>query len=584
MFGDQPAADTAPTSVSLHLVPWVPRPFADVALADPDLAACFLSSPGLWPTAQPLPTQFDQTAVAAALAAQLRGLVSPGTLPALAVTIAGGEGAATEAVVHGGAAIVMVPKKDIPGPAEVARTLAPVALAAALVRPAVDPRCSEPLLAVAAALADAGSLALAALPPAMRPVREWLEPKDAEAALNAFASEALDTQAHWPNRRAAINRMSQVGGASPQLGAATALVVEAFGDPPLARAKPYDFLLAWQKGGKAYPTMPRALRSALAKPSEAGVPKEKEKDPTTREDREEVARDVRARLVATGAATVADIAPTASLQSRLELASRLRARGEARLCEWLTAGQLPRVRTGCRSEGEEGGVVFARPRADGFEVVWMVPGGAEGVLLAWPRWVIFPAVAPASGDLWFIDPQGVWRVPLDAKSPPRLAAPGAFRHLALAPEGGAAACARWPDGRVVAIQDTGVRELGVNGRGGVAWLSPDTLAASDGDALSLASLQGESRVGVFPLPCSRALAATPTGLVAGISAPCDTGLVNVALSQRTTTPLLKLSGGPLGIAPLAGGGLAVGVAEGLLVWRGAGATERLGSGLTPGPG
>ncbi len=584
MFADPPAADPAPTSVSVHIAAWSPRPFADVALAAPDLAACFQSSPGVWLTAEAPPAPLDQAAISAALSAQLRGLVAPGALPELTVTVAAAERSAPDAVAHGSAAVVLVPKKEATGPTEVARTAAPVVLAATFGRPGPDARCGEPLLAVAEALADAGSLALSALPSTLRPVRDWLERKDAEEALAAFAAEALDTETRWPSRRAGLARLRQVGGATPQLGAAAAYLVEAFGDAAAARRRPFDFLLAWQNGGKAYPAMPRAVRNALAKPLEAGIPKLKEKNPGTREDRDEVARDARARLVATGGATVADVAPTASLAVRLEVAARLRAAGEPRLCEWLTTGDLPRLRTGCRGEGEEGGVVAARPRDDGFEVVWMLPGGDEGVLLVWPRWVLFPAVAPASGELWFLDPRGVWRVALDGKTPPRLAAAGAFRHLALAPDGGAVACARWPDGPVIAVQEAGVRELGVNGRNGIAWLGADTLVASDGETLSLVSLQGERRAGVCPLPCCRTLAATPAGLVAGVSSPCETAVVRVALTERSTTTLFKLPAAPLGIVPLPGGGFALGVAEGVLRWRGDGAGDRIGSGLTPGPG
>ncbi|HVN76433.1 MAG TPA: hypothetical protein VMT19_08960 [Thermoanaerobaculaceae bacterium] len=585
MLGNEPSGEPAPKGVFAHLTPWKARPFAEVALGDPDLAACYLLSPGLWSTAKPPSKPFDEAGIVSALGAQLQGLVAADAVPPLSITIAETEGAAIDAVVHGGSAVVLVPRSETPGAEEIARTLAPVILAASIGPAPPDQRCGEPLLAVAEALADSGSLALAALPPTLRPVRDWLEPRDAAAALDTCLSEALDNERHWQNRRAAIARLRQVGGASPQLGAATALLVETFGDAPRARRSPFDFLLAWQKAsGKAYPALPRALKNALAAPLEAGLPKEKQKDQTSREDRDEARRDARARLVATGAATIADVAPTANTQIRLEVAARLRAKGEPDLCKWLAAGSLPPVRTGCRVDGEESGFVFSRPKGPGFEVVWKPAVGEEAVLLVWPRWVLFPAVVPANGDLWFVDPGGVWRVALDGRTPPRLASAGSFRYLTVAPDGAAVACARWPEGGVVVIQGAATHELAVNGRGGIAWLGADTLVASDGERLSLASLQGETRPDVFALPCCRALASTPAGILAGLSPPCDAGLVRVALTERSTAPLLKLPEAPLGVTSLPAGGLVLGLAEGLLIWRGEGAAERVGSGLTPGPG
>jgi hypothetical protein len=562
MFGSEPPTRPVPTGISAHLIPWTPRSFADIALEDPDLASCYLLSPGLWSSAAP-PKQLDEAVLGSSLATQLRGLVDPEPLPLMSITIGTTDGTAVDTVVHGSAAVVLVPKAETPGPAEVARNLAP-AILAANIRPATpDLRCAEPLLAVAEALVDSGSLALAALPPTLRPVRDWLEFKDAVPTLTAFATDALDPATHWQSRRASMAGLRQVGGANPQLAAATALLVEAFG----------------KGNGKEYPPMPRVLRNALAKPLEAGLPKEKEKT-----DREEVDRDARARLVGSGAVTLADVAFTSGLPIRLEVAARLRAKGEPGLCEWLTSGQLPRMRTGCRGDGEEGGLVFARPRSGGFEIVWKPPGGDEGVLVVWPRWVLFPVVAPTTGELWLIDSLGVWRVALNARTAPHIAAAGSFRHLAVAPDGAAAACARWPGGEVVAIQASGVRELAVNGRGGVVWLDIDMLVASDGESLSLASLQGETRPGIFALPCCRGLISTSGGLVAGVSPPCNAGLVRVALTERVATPLLRLPDAPLGMVPIPGGGIALGLAEGLMLWRGEGTAERIGSGLTPGPG
>ena len=577
-----PATQAVPISVSAHLTSWTPRPFSEIVLENPDLASCFLLQPRLWSEASAPSGRFAGSGLDAALVAQLRGLTDSAALPPLDVTIGGGESKEVEVAVHGAAALVLVPNSEESSPAEVARVLAPAILDARLAPAVPDPRCSEPLLALAEALVDAGSIALAGLPPTLRPVRDWLEVRDADAALSAFVADALDPVTHWQSRRASMAEIRRVGGATPQLGAATALLVEAFGDASVARTHPLDFLLAWQKGlGQGTPQIPRALRRALANPLAAGMPKEK--GTAAREDGEELRRDVWERLIASGTATLTDVAPSAGLSVRLEVAAQLRARGEAGLCRWLTAGRLPGVRTGCRGEDEDGGFVFARPRRAGFEVVWKPPAGDEVPLLVWPRWILFPVVAPGSAELWFLDPLGVWRLPLDARTPPRLALPGSFRYLTVAPDG-SVACARWPDGPVVVILSTGARELGVNGRAGVAWLGQGLLVASDGESLSLASLQGETRSGVFALPCGRALAMARGGIIASVGRPCGAGLVRVALPERTTTQLLKLPDAPLGVVALPGGALALGTADGLLSWHDDGSLARIGTGLTPGPG
>ncbi len=578
--GTEPVSQPTPTGVFVHLVPWTPTPFADVALGDPDLAACFTISPGFWAAAAPSTTTVDERAVGAALASELGGVMDAGWLPPRSVTFAAGETGAVAAVVHGESGFVMTPKTQPFETREVARALAAAVLTATL-RPAPpDPRCGEPLLALAEAVADAGSFALAALPPTLRPVREWIERQDAAAALDAMATQALDPTVPWHERRAGLARLASAGGAGPQFAAAAASVVEAFGDAARARRRPFDLLLAWREGrGKAYPPMPRALRAAVAKPIGAGLPGEEKKA-----DRDEVARDTLVRLVAQGEFALAEIPRTANLALRLEAAAWRRAAGGAGLCAWLAQDQLPAVRTGCRQEGEGGGLVVARPRDVGFEVVWRSAAGDEAPLVVWPRWLLFPAVLPALGELWFIDTEGIWRLPLDGHAAPRLAAPGAFRHLAAAPDGTGAATARWPGGEVVVIGEGGVRPLGINGRGGIAWLDRDLIAASDGEKLSLASLQGEVRRAIAGVPCCRALAATPGGLTAGVTAPCRPGLVRVALPERTATPLLELRDGPSSVVPLGNGGLAFGNAEGLFLWRGAGAPQRIGSGLTPGPG
>jgi hypothetical protein len=576
----KPLTQPAPTGILIHLSAWKPSPFPEVALATPELAACFLLSPRWWSTAHAPAALPDQATLSRALGVQLQGVMEPTALPPLAVVVATAEQTSLAAVAHGDTALILQPAAETPAAVEIARTLAPV-LVVAYTRPALpDPRCGEPLLMIGQAIADAGSLTLASLPPQLRPVRDWLQPKDALFALGSMVNEALDPVTHWQNRRARLRRMGQVGGPSPPLAAAAALVVEAFGDPPRARQRPLDLLLAWQKGsGKGFPPMPRMLRKALEKPLEAGMPKKKETA-----ERDEVAHGVLARRLAAGPVPLAEVPTIVPLHLRLLAAAQLRAHGGAGLCEWLAPSPLPGLRTGCGSGPEARGIVFSRPAAGDFQVVWQAATGDQALLLTWPRWVLFPHIIPSTGELWFIDSQGVWHLPLDAHTAPQLAAGGSFRHLAAAPDGGAVVAARWPSGQVVVMQPDGTRELGVDGRGGLAFLDSDVLLASDGNTLSLASLEGQVRPDVLALPCCHSLAAARGTITAGVSAPCEPGLLRVGLTERTATPLLKLTDGPLGIVALPSQGYDFGGPEGLWSWSGQGAPQRISAGLTPGPG
>jgi hypothetical protein len=575
-----PPAEPAPASFPVHLTACPPHPFADVVLATPELAACFLASPGWWSTAGPPTSLPAATALSNALTAQLQGLVDLAQMPPPELVIASTEGPNVGAVAHGGTALILVPKTEGASEVEIARNAAQVLLLAATELAAADTRCSEPLLMLGQAIATAGSLALAGLPPELRPVRDWLDERAAEVPLQALAKEVLDPEAGWQSRRARMLRTGQVGGANPPLAAAAALVVEAFGDATLARRKPFDMLLAWQRGsGKGFPLLPRTLRSALAKPLEAGMPK---KGHTA--DRDEVTWGALARRLATEPVPLADVPSGAPLPLKLLAAARLRERGGAGLCEWLTANPLPPLRTGCRSEGEEGGWVFSRPGVGGFEVVWRAPNAEDALILTWPRWLLFPLVVPPSGDLWFIDEKGVWCLPLDAHAAPQLVASGSFRYLAASPDGKTVATARWPSGQAVVFRSSGARELGVIGRGGLAFLDPDVIAASDGTQLSLTSTEGDVRAGVAPSPCSHSLVVAPGGIAAGVTAPCEPGVARIDIAERSTSPILKLPEGPLGLVARPGGVLVLGTAGGLWLWRGEGTPERIGAGLTPGPG
>jgi hypothetical protein len=573
---DQPAAKGIP----VHLVPWTPRPFAEVVLSSPDLASCFVLSPGWWSTVSPPAAVPDETALSAALGGQLDGLLPAGAATSLTLVVAGTESANPAAIAHGDTVLVLQPNGAKPDAVEVARTVAPAVLLAAAGPAPPDPRCDEPLLMVGEAIADAGSLTLAALPSELRPVRDWLEVKDASSALETFAIEILDPGIDWPTRRARLARMSQIGGANPPLAAAAALVVEAFGDAPQARRAPFDLLTAWRQGRrKGFPPMPLYLRRALKHPLDAGMPKVKETA-----ERAEVSWDALLRRVETGVVALSEIPATAPPNLRLRAAAAVRASGGEGLCAWLTSSPLPAVRTGCRSEGEGAGLVASRPRERGFEVFWRAPSGDETPLLVWPRWVLFPAIVQSTGELWFLDPEGVWHLPLDAHAAPKVAAGGAFRQLAVSPDGRALATARWPSGRVVVLRSAGTQELAADARGGLAFVDTDVLVASDGDKLALASLEGQVRPDVFSVPCCLSLAVARGEVTAGVGAPCEPALVRVALNERSAVPLVKLGEGPLGLLAVPGGSYVFGTAQGLWSWSAQGVPERMGGGLTPGPG
>ena len=569
------------TGISAHLQAWEPRPFGDVVLDNPDLAACFLLAQGWWSSAAAPQATLDSAALERAIGEQLAGGGQPSPLSALNVYVAVSERNATMAMAHGDTVLVMAPKGGAATVAEMASAIAAARLLASFKPAPPDPRCSEPLLALGEAIARAGALTLAELPPALRPVRAWVDELEVVPGLATLANEALDDHVPWAQRKARLAPLGQLGGAGPRVANAAALVVETFGDSPRALRAPLDLLLAWQaQAHKAFPPLPYPLRRALGKPLDAGLPKEKRKV-----ERAAVAADALVRRVASGTAQLGDVGKDAPQALRLELAANARAKGEPALCSWLTAGTLKALRTGCRSDGEAAGIVFARPRPDaGFDVVWQSPSGDEAPLLSWPRWVLFPAVNPARGELCFIDPDGLWVLPLDAHAAPRLVIPGVFRQLAVSPDGAAIAVARWPDGQVFIVRDTGTVEAAINGKGGLVWLESDLLLAADGDKLSLASLRGEVRAGVLPFPCSNSLAMGNAGVTAALGRPCEPSLVRVVLPERHVSPLVKLSEPPVGVALFPEGDIAFGSAEGLWRWRGQGNPERIGSGLTPGPG
>jgi len=571
------AAETSRVTVSA----WERTAFSDLTLHRPELAAAWARAPRWWGAAGTPRTLPDASSFAAALRRTVAGVLVIGGGP-LQVVVASVDSKLPEATAHGTTVLVFAPDATPYSEADLVRACALALLADRLEPAAPDSRCNEQVVTLGESLAVAGAFALAGLPPELRPVHDWLEAKDVRAALDNVVTAALDGEVPWQTRRAQLGRLARPGGAPPAIAQAAAFLVEAFGDAERARKHPFDLLLAWREGRRPdWPPPPRELRRALDQPLTAGAP---EDDERTRGDEQEIARDALRRAFAAG--TVGpDAAAGAPLAERLLEAAKARAEG-GDPCAWLDGAQLPdRVRTGCRDENEDGGFVYAHPVAGGgSDVVARSPGGDEGVLLRWPSWLLFPTVTPGGDELLFIDAEGLWRAPLAGGSPPQRVAQGDLRFVAVSPDGAVIATCRWTDGRVLLLGDSGTTASEAIGRGGLTWIANDIVLASDGEKLTLLSLEGQSRPFPTPLACARSLSPVPGGVLAAVGEPCDPALVRLALADASVTRLLGTPESALGVVRLEGGAVALGVAGELWVWSGAAAAQRAGAGLTPGPG
>jgi hypothetical protein len=576
------AATPAPATLSVDVEAWSPRPFADVVLAMPELAACHYLAPGSWAAARPATSLTAPDALAGAVRAQLQGVLAPGAPVRFTVVVAEGEEAALSAVASGTTVLLFVPGSTpwtVPDAARVVIS----ALARAYSMPAAsDPRCSEPLLAVGEAVAVAGSLTLALLPPELRPVADWLEKEDAEPLLARFAAAALDTEEAWSTRRVRLQQTALTSGANAQLLNAAALVVEAYGDVQRARREPFELLLAWRENrDRRFPTMPAELRRAVAAPLKAGAPSEKHPG-----DGALIAEHALQRALETASLHATARLDGTPLPLRALAAAQSRAQGSGLACTWLLAGPVPAaLRTGCRSDERPSGFVVNRPRLQGgFEIV-MTAGSDELVLLRWPRWVLFPLVVPGEGSLVFADREGIWSVALDGTAAPRLVAAGEFRRLALGPDGRTIAATRWPSGSLAVIgPGAGVRELGADAGGGLAWLDAELLVATGAAGSAVVSLTGESRPFPAALPCARSLARAGGALLFGAAAPCDTGIVRQPLGEGEVQLALKRGDAPTAIISGPDESVLFADPEGVFRWRAGDAPVRAGGGLTPGPG
>jgi hypothetical protein len=561
-----------------------PRPFADLVLDDPELAACFLVSPGLWTVVKPPKHAVDPEALKAALASHLATVLAPSIGLTVTVIQAGVDRNAAAAVVHGDTVLLLLPEMQRSDPQQAAGVAAEAVISSHLRPAAPDARCSEPLLALGEALSNAGALALAGLPPALRPVKDWLDVSESRVALDAVIREALDERRPWASRRAMLLQASRPGGLRPELAHPAAMLVEALGtDAALGSRSPYDLLLAWQAGGRpGLPPFPSALKKALGRSLQAGLPPVK-----ATAEREAVLASANDRMLAAGGLPAPTTVHGIPEEARLRLAAALRAAGAVEICRGLSLSEVsPTILTGCRDD-EPRGVVLVRPETSrGFAVVWLGQGRVEGPLLRWPRWLLHPVVNRLDGTLLFVDAQGVWRLPLDGSVPPALLLAGTYRQMALAPNSRnlAVACRDRAAVEVIRLSDATSRELPVDGRAGLAWLDADVLAVSDGRTITLAALDGALRPAVAPAACTTSLLPLGGATLAGIAGPCVPGIVRINPAEGTVSSVLKLADGPSGLAAEPDGAVVFSAVDGLFRWREGSPAERVGSGVTPGPG
>lgn len=565
-------------SISVTVQPWRSRPLGEVLFDNPELAACLSLRPGTVETLAAPAAGFDYAELKRAVSRQFDGLPSAGGIEPLVVVVASQGTRDPSAIAHGGTVLLIVPREEPATPVALAGSIASAVLFSRMRPAAPDARTGEPLLVLAEGLVRAGWLRLATLPPDLRPVGDWIEAKDARAALATLADAALDRDVAWSRRRARLIRLGEPDGAEPALAHAAALLVESCQRPADLAARPFDLLLVWQHSDdKRLPSLPGVLKRALDHPVEAGLPKEKEAA-----EREFIANEALERRIASGETVVAD--STWPLHRRLQAAALARARGATGVCGLLDVDSLPAgVRTGCR-DGEGAGVVVARPLVDSStEIAWMTGQDQAVPLLLWPRLALWPAIVGKTDDLFFIDAIGVWRVALGGAAAPVRVATGEFRALAVAPGGASFAALRAADGRIVVGNAGRLREVEGEESHGMAWVTGDVLALATAHGIRLIGPDGSAASAA--LECATALTfLNPGTLIAAVGGGCPTGLSRVDLATGTVTPLAVLSEAPAALAALPGGGIALGSWNGIFQWQAGGPATRLAAGLTPGPG
>lgn len=507
-----PLREGPPDAPRVEVVPIPDGDFAAIRNLDPELAACIVLSGAGHAEKQSAVHSPEAPAFVTALQ-RLILAVTHQPPSALRVFYGFAQQPAATAFAFGYTVLLLLPTVEPTPPADAARSVVTAWLLAHKTPAFPEEGVSEPLLRLGESLAWLGSLALANTPPDLLPLGQWVEPKAVAPALEQLVRQSLDTNEPYRLRRARLKELTVPGRASPELAQAAAFLVETFGDPDEARRHPMALLRAWAENrGKRFPFPPRLLRSALAQPARAGLPKR-----MADEDAQALALDEGLRA-AWARPAAQPLPPGAPGEAEGVWRARRRAQG--------LPTPAPRVRPG-------EGFCLARPEPPGFAVTWRGADGEE-LLLLWPRWVLAPQLGAGGEEVVFVDPEGIWRVSLIGEGA-ELVQAGTFRALAASPSGRFLAALAWPDGEVRLWP--GAKALGA--ASAFCWLQEEVLVVGDGQELRLVSVEGQRGAGP-PLPCHRALAGKGGRIVAAVGPPCQPALVSADPGGGEVVPLLQL--------------------------------------------
>ena len=133
----------------------------------------------------------------------------------LSIVVAASDRKGVLAVAHGRSLLLVVPSDGSAARESIISSAAEALVAASLPMAPPSPTLGEPLLALADALSRSGALALASLPPDLRPVSGWLEPGPARSTLDTFAREMLDKDTPWSARQARLTITGRAGRRQP---------------------------------------------------------------------------------------------------------------------------------------------------------------------------------------------------------------------------------------------------------------------------------------------------------------------------------------------------------------------------------
>ncbi|MCS7182124.1 MAG: hypothetical protein NZ869_03350 [Thermoanaerobaculum sp.] len=543
--------------MSVEILPVPAEEFGLVRSRVPELAACLVLAGGHLTEGQGLVPPPDQEQMKAALQ-RLLPLITRNPPAELRVFVGFRPQPTPTAVAVSHTALLYLPASEPTSAGDAARTVATAWLVAQR-RPAPpEEGVSELLLRFAESLAWLGSLALANTPPELLPLGQWVEPKHLAPALEGLVRDVLATDEPYRLRRARLRELAQPGRANPELAQAAAYLLETFGRPDEARQRPLQLLRAWaQDNQKRFPPMPRLLRSLLAQGGQGTVPRK-----PSAEDREAMRLDEALRRAWTQAPSQALGEDMPADAAKIWHARRRAGGYPVPAPQGVTAGR---------------GFCLVKPEPPDFAVYWRADGRDE-LLLLWPTWVLSPQLGTHGEDLYFADPQGIWRVSLSGGGV-ELLKRGSFRLLRAGPGEQRLAALTWPEGNVVSVPEG--RTLATAARG-LAWLQDDLLLVSQGEALRLAHVSGEVGPAVS-LACSTQLVTHGGRIIVAQGPPCPAQLVTVEFPQGGITPLLKLPSSAADLAAIGPESLVFLTSEGVFVLS-QGNVKRLDQAFALGPG